>query len=528
MDAPHPDRGGRGLLAAALVLLAFGCLVQAARGYSSTDLSGHAEGTDDAYISYRYARNLIDGHGLVFNPGERVEGYSNLLYVLLMAPAIRFGGPDRVFAVSVGLNLLFAAIALLQLFGFARERLGGPRAGLAALLFALCPSLWVAVASGLETPLVLCLQVGIWIAAERVARDGGGRQAGLLAGLSVLSVLARADGFLTPSLAVLFLVLRGRRQAALAVAAVSGATLAAVIAWRLSYYGWPLPNTYYAKVAGPPLARIGAGLKQLSIVLFDTGLWLHVVALLWLLRRWVRGEAGRLPFSLLFSLAWIGYWVYVGGDVFHDRFLLALFPMGAFVLLALAPKEVSVRTLAAIAAAVALVQLAQMTDERFHYRSEHYDRWVLLGRFLARAHPGATLAIDAAGKVPYVSGLRTIDMLGLTDAHIAHLEPAPGRLVVGHSKHDAAYVLARRPDLIAAWVRDDFLNLEYGIRRKAYGKAGYELRYLVNAEPESQEPNLLDVSGLEREDIAVRLAKGYRYGVLAKLPAIPHQPHGSP
>ena len=41
--------------------------------------------TDDAFISFRYARNLLEGNGLVFNPGERVEGYSNFLWVLELA-----------------------------------------------------------------------------------------------------------------------------------------------------------------------------------------------------------------------------------------------------------------------------------------------------------------------------------------------------------------------------------------------------------------------------------------------------------
>jgi hypothetical protein len=62
-------------------------MLHACAGYSHDDLSGHARGSDDAYISYRYARNLSRGLGLVFNPGEKVEGYSNLLYVLLVSPA---------------------------------------------------------------------------------------------------------------------------------------------------------------------------------------------------------------------------------------------------------------------------------------------------------------------------------------------------------------------------------------------------------------------------------------------------------
>src|SRR5439155_1209101 len=47
---------------------------------------------DDAFISFRYARNFAHGHGLVFNPGfERVEGYSNFLWVVVLAGLDRLG-----------------------------------------------------------------------------------------------------------------------------------------------------------------------------------------------------------------------------------------------------------------------------------------------------------------------------------------------------------------------------------------------------------------------------------------------------
>jgi hypothetical protein len=58
-------------------------------------------GFDDAYISFRYAQNLVEGHGLVYNPGERVQGYSNLLYTLLSALGIALFGPDNVYTFSL-------------------------------------------------------------------------------------------------------------------------------------------------------------------------------------------------------------------------------------------------------------------------------------------------------------------------------------------------------------------------------------------------------------------------------------------
>lgn len=512
---PEPDRR---MVALALAILALGCLLQAAWGYSHGDLSGHAAGSDDAYISYRYAINLIAGHGLVFNPGERVEGYTNLLYVLLMAPLAWLGGPDRLHPLSVALNFACAALAVIQVRGFVARRLDGFRGGLAALLLALCPSLWVAVASGLETPLVLCLQVGIWIAAEEVASEGG--KVRLLAGLCVLLILTRADGFLMPGIAAVFLFLKGRHRAALAVAAASVAAFGLLVLWRLSYYGWPLPNTYYAKVSGTPQARVEAALEQLSLVLSTTGLLLHLFALLLLVlelgRRLSRDReplASALSFPVLFFPLWVGYWIYVGGDVFYERFLLILFPMGLYAILGLV-REARPRALAPLAVAVCAVQLIQVaTDPRFAWLPDRYDRWVLLGRHLGRHHPGAVLAADSVGKVPYFSGLRTIDMLGLTDAHIAHRPPNPGRAVPGHSKSDAAYVLSRRPDLIASWINHS-LDMEWGLERRVYEPAGYRVRYLVNAGRDPIEPNLIDAAALSDHEISRQVAMGYGYAVL--------------
>src|ERR1051326_6227945 len=57
---------------------------------------------DDAYISFRYARNLVDGHGLVFNPGERVEGYTNFLWVLGIAAGLSLGASAETTSLSLG------------------------------------------------------------------------------------------------------------------------------------------------------------------------------------------------------------------------------------------------------------------------------------------------------------------------------------------------------------------------------------------------------------------------------------------
>ena len=147
----------RWAVGAGLALLLAGTALHALRGYSHEDLSGHAAGADDAYISYRYARSLAGGDGLVFNPGERVEGYSNLLYVLLLAPACPLAGDSAILPVAIVLNALFAAAALVLFHRRVADLYGQRSALLALALFAAWPSLWLWSASGMETPLVLLL-----------------------------------------------------------------------------------------------------------------------------------------------------------------------------------------------------------------------------------------------------------------------------------------------------------------------------------------------------------------------------------
>jgi len=83
-------------------------------GFSHDDMAGHAWGSDDAYISYRYAANFASGHGLVYNKDEKVEGYTNFLYVLIAAFIWKLN-PGFVFYGCFVLNC-FAFLATLWLF----------------------------------------------------------------------------------------------------------------------------------------------------------------------------------------------------------------------------------------------------------------------------------------------------------------------------------------------------------------------------------------------------------------------------
>ena len=133
----------RPLLAAALVLLflAHAFFYFATLGYDAVD---------DAYISFRYAQNAIRGHGLVFNPGERVEGFTNFLWTALMTPIV--GASLDVGRVSIALGLLFALGIFWLTLQFPRAlKLPEATGWLAAFLLAVDGSFALWSVGGLET-----------------------------------------------------------------------------------------------------------------------------------------------------------------------------------------------------------------------------------------------------------------------------------------------------------------------------------------------------------------------------------------
>lgn len=120
---------------------------------------------DDAFITFRYARNLLAGEGFVYNPGERVLGTTTPLYTLLMAAlALPFGGEQAPFPwLALGVNALADAAACLLLWQIGK-RLGSELAGIAtSLVWAVAPYSVTFAIGGLETSLyVYLLTSAVW------------------------------------------------------------------------------------------------------------------------------------------------------------------------------------------------------------------------------------------------------------------------------------------------------------------------------------------------------------------------------
>lgn len=248
---------------------------------------------DDMFISLRYAENLVHGRGLVYNAGERIEGFSNPLWVLLQAVGLalrvegvlwtKLLGVASLAAVHVGLyRLCTEVLGVRGLFGLV------PNLALAGNSYVVA---WTVL--GLETPLHLALIVWCLVMVPRAAREGATRGERVATGALLVAMTAsRPEGFAWALLAVgaelvlgprAELVARGRRLAAF-VAPAGVAVLLLLLARRVYYDDW-VPHTYYAKAAN-------ASLQPRNVVV----LWLGP-----------RLEAAATLTSLaLLCVAWIG------------------------------------------------------------------------------------------------------------------------------------------------------------------------------------------------------------------------------
>jgi hypothetical protein len=450
---------------------------------------------DDAFISFRYAQNLVEGYGLTFNPGgEVVEGYTNFLWTLIMAGVLALGYEPVATAQALCTALALAALLLTYRLADAWWP-GRWWALLPPLLLACNPSFltYTARGSGMETALLTFLTLAaLWL----LWRANSWRS-GLVAGLAcALVVMTRPDGALVPlagGLLLLGAALTPRRRAwaAPALGGLVGGFVALYgpyFAWRYSYYGYLLPNTFYAKT-GATVAQLRRGLAYTREFVASLGLRSLTVLLgLSLVGLWQRGDeqsddeqpgiASPATLLWLFLLLTIGYVVAVGGDHFPlGRFFVAAMPplmllvthgaVTALWLAQLARARWSGRLRHASLAPPALAGLALLLFlglnvlplPRLDSRDPSGRIWgeyqvALKNRelgwwFYRNTPPDTLVATGIAGAMPYYGQRPVLDMLGLNDLHIAHLEVATmGQGIAGAEKTDLAYVLDQEPDYI--------------------------------------------------------------------------------
>lgn len=296
--------------------------------------------TDDAFISFRYADNLCRGLGLVFNAGERVEGYTNFLWTLLVAGGLRLGVDPVLFTALLGVfaYLLTAALWLGISWKLYRADPARPFLPLTALCLLVQHDQHIFATCGLETSwvaLFVTLAFGVLLFAKR-ARDY------YLAGAALtVAALSRPDALIFLGSAVLLALFSPseRVKSAARLLAVPVLVYFPYWLWRYSYYGYPFPNTYYAKSGG--LAYYEQGLLYLWMYVKTYYLFALVpiaIGSLWLRvgrarREKVQPSDTRTAWLLVaFIVPYTFYVVRVGGDFMFGRFLLPVAGFGFFAL----------------------------------------------------------------------------------------------------------------------------------------------------------------------------------------------------
>ena len=434
---------------------------------------------DDAFITFRYSRNLAEGLGLVYNPPQLeapVEGYSEFLWAGLMALGMKVGASPEV--ASRTLSVLAGVLMVAGLVrALVRRYPDAPAAVLtSSLLLGSAPPLAVWSTGGMATMPTAALAVALFLVAHGAPAVDWRRRALLLGLISAGLTLMRADAALLVALVLSPPILTGlvrkdeqQWRPALAAAATGALVFLGHMGWRYSVYGDWVPNTARVKL-GFSGAAAGRGLDYVvSAWLSMPGLALITLGALagaWCSRRRVGGaEASGVAALVLGGTA---YAISSGGDFMcFARFLVPVVPFAvlgsAGALARIEERTRAGAVLAGLAAAILSALAAfdvhavpESTRLAFHFRhnqtlmgvrpsaseveqwrnmSDRAGYWAEVGRALAQhAPPNASLVYGAVGAIGYHSNLFIHDRNGLVTREVAMRPPHQELRSPGHDK----------------------------------------------------------------------------------------------
>ncbi len=425
---------------------------------------------DDAYISARFARNLVDGRGLTYNRGPQagppVEGYTNFLWTTIIATGLNEGIEPEQMTQWVGLaaNLLCIIIAMFAVYFSAKEhRWAAPAVGF-TLALNLPFAIWAG--QGLETSLFAMLAV------VALVGYGDGSRVRITANLAaLLAAMTRPDGILifgAMVLARLLILSRAKqwpKRSDYFNAALFVIPYYAYFLWRFGYYDSFFPNTFYARV-GLGAAGLGEGLRYVLSFFRAEGLGMIALLVLGGLGL-LKGRRDALLAPVLFVLSYLVFIVWVGGDFMPDgRFMVHLLGVMVVVLwIGLTDFEKALTERLGDrfphhgVTAVLLVAIVALSSIRMiRYESEpsfekewhrHQAQWYMPVTDCIKNHvwQSETIALGDIGYVGYYADIdRILDTHGLVDPHLARLAG------IASLNTDLDYVLDQQPRFIVSMI----------------------------------------------------------------------------
>jgi arabinofuranosyltransferase len=414
---------------------------------------------DDAFISFRYAENLVNGHGLVFNPGERVEGFSNPSWTLLFAILIGLGFNP----VSSSVFLGYCSIAFLVYSTTRLSKVVGGTVAIAAWAVVLDPSMLLEAVEGLESVFYAGL---ITLSCAWMLQERQENRSHLPS--TLLFILA---SFTRPEAPIFFIIMhvsasyydrRYSRSIETTIPFISFLLLCAFV--RLIYYGDILPNTFYAKVGGLAIER---GISYCHLHIKH-----HPLMWLGLMFVFTSNTNKREWFVLTFlCLGYLAYVITIGGDFKPtSRFILPLTGIMAASISMLNEKlnEFKQDWIWLILAVIVFFGRMPLYAKSLQWAENRRMNLIarkVVGDWIAiYTPPDTVIAMHSVGVIPYYAGRYTIDMWGLNDRTIAK-SPAPkfGKGLAGHEKTNPEYVFSRNPDI---YLPEDQFFLPKRIKQK--------------------------------------------------------------
>jgi hypothetical protein len=393
---------------------------------------------DDSFITFRFGSNLLHGGRPAWNPGEPpVEGYSNFLWMLLSAGSLALRLDPLAVARAVSALALGVSAALVHRLA---SRAGGPVAGrLSLLAFLSVPAYAMWAMSGLETLSVVALFLALLSVLDDDLDARRRPWRSVLAG--VLLALSRPEGGVLFALVLAPALFERRgpaRRRALGIGGAVAALLAPYLVWKWLAFGSLLPNSVIAK--SHPFSGVPLVIDVLPLALPFAPL------AAWSLARGGSRIERQVWLAFAGSLvAALGVSPQVGH---HARFFLPVFAgvlafSGVYLERLAGAIEVPRRRpafLAAAGGALVFALFSPVLPMQTETRNEIAGLDTgprAVARALASAYgPEGVLVASDCGLMPYLTRMRTIDLFGLCDPHIAR-----------HGA-DAVYVLARRPDVV--------------------------------------------------------------------------------
>jgi hypothetical protein len=375
---------------------------------------------DDPFITFRYAWNFANGHGLVFNPGERILGTTSPLFAILLGwVSDSVESIPRIADAASGIALIGVALLLSRII--ARDTgESKPVASLVAPLFVLTSPL-LGEAQGFELNLFLVLVLGgIWAHL--------GDRAGWAGLLIAAATLFRGDGFVPAVMIGAHLLWSGtgdwRRFAAAFTVPLAGFAL---LAWV--YYGAPLPNTLAAKRAmgesGLWRGTLYGGARLAVLYVLQSPLYALLAPLigagLW--RLWRGGMASGTALIFAWTTGVLLAYTMMGIPSAFNYYGPLVPVVG--IILGIGTQVLTDRfdsRKGIVSGVVVLVCLAQLWPSRSALGADPNPRYVAYRecaeQLAQMVRPDQTVAMVEIGILSYFSGRRILDLVGLVHPEI--------------------------------------------------------------------------------------------------------------